>query len=219
MPYNLKNLNLDEISLVGSPANNRKFLIFKSMQKSEEGIKLMKTKPAGARAGSSLGQVTKADIEAMVSGAVQKAVKPLAEENAKLRKSLDRQIVTIRKRELEEIAKEHLGALGNTKETATILKSLEDSNMDSEAKTAILKTLKQANAARKEAMTMLGTQMGYNSFVQSPDSASGQINAMAKSLVAKSDKPMDLATARTLIRKQHPELAKLEANEYKEGLV
>lgn len=171
MPNELKNLELDEVSLVGKAANGKKFLIFKSMQKSNEGIKLMKTKPAGARAGSGVGQVTKADIETMISEGIQKAVKPLIQ-------TVQQQSNKMRKQELEGIAKSYLGELGNPSETATILKSLEDSDMPAEAKTSILKTLKQANAAKKEAMAVLGTQMGSSR--PAPGSATAQFEAIVQ---------------------------------------
>lgn len=224
MPNELSNLELDEVSLVGKAANGKKFLIFKSMQKSKGSITMKDQKPAGAKAGAGAAQVTKADIAEMISGEVQKAVKPLAEENAKLRKSLDRQVVTIRKRELEEIAKEHLGALGSTKETATILMSLEDSNMDGEAKTAILKTLKQANAAKREAMAVLGTQMGSSR--PAPGSATAQFETIVEkhlSEIRKSDtehKSAKVLRARAVTKaaEENPEMAKAVMGEHKQAV-
>lgn len=170
MPNELSNLELDEVSLVGKAANGKKFLIFKSMQKSKEGI-TMKTKPAGAKAGSGVAQVTKADIAAMISEEIQKAVKPLVQ-------TVQKQSTKMRKQELEGIAKSYLGELGNPSETATILKSLEDSDMPAEAKTSILKTLKQANAAKKEAMGILGSQMGSSR--PAPGSATAQFEAIVQ---------------------------------------
>jgi hypothetical protein len=167
MPNELKNLELDEVSLVGKAANGKKFLIFKSMQKSKEGINVIKTKPAGARAGARA-SVSKADILDIV----QKAVEPIRKENAKLRE-------TLLKKDYEEIAKSHLGALGTPQEGAEILKSLE--SLPDEARTTILKGLKQANAAKREAMAVLGTQMGSSR--PAPGSATAQFEA----IVAKHD--------------------------------
>lgn len=166
----LSNLELDEVSLVGKAATGRKFLIYKSMQKSKEGI-MMKTKPAGAKTGAGVAQVTKADIQDMISKGIQEAVKPLVE-------TVQKQSTKMRKQELESIAKSYLGELGNPAETATILKSLEDSDMPQEAREGILKTLKQANAVKKEAMAVLGTQMGSSR--PAPGSATAQFEAIVQ---------------------------------------
>jgi hypothetical protein len=139
------------------------------MQKSKGSINVIKDrKPAGARAGAGAAQVTKADIMDIV----QKAVEPIRKENAKLRE-------TLLKKDYEEIAKSHLGALGTPQEGAEILKSLE--SLPDEARTTILKGLKQANAAKKEAMAVLGTQMGSNR--PAPGSATAQFEAIVEKKV------------------------------------
>ena len=216
MPNELSNLELDEVSLVKSGANGKKFLIFKSMQKSKEGI-MMKTKPAGARAGSGVGQVSKADIDYMISGAVKKAVEPLVQ-------TIQKQANKMRKQELEGIAKSYLGELGNPGETATILKSLEDSDMSAGAKESILKTLKQANAAKREAMSILGTQMGSSR--PAPGSATAQFEAIVEKHlgeIRKSDtggKSAKVLRARAVTKaaEENPELAKAVMGEHKQNV-
>lgn len=173
--FELSDEEIDRVDWVHKGANGATIAIIKFVdQKSKEGIKLMKTKPAGARAGSGVGQVTKSDIAAMISEEIQKAVRPLVE-------TVQKQSTKMRKQELEVIAKSYLGELGNPSETATILKSLEDSDMSAGAKESILKTLKQANAAKKEAMGILGSQMGSSR--PAPGSATAQFEA----IVAKHD--------------------------------
>jgi len=211
MPYELKDLDLDEVSLVGSPANNRKFLIFKSMQKSKEGINVIKTKPAGARAGARA-SVSKADILDIV----QKAVEPIRKENAKLRE-------TLLKKDYEEIAKSHLGALGTPQEGAEILKSLE--SLPNEARDTILKGLKQANAAKKEAMAVLGTQMGSSR--PAPGSATAQFEAIVAkhdNLIQKSgngpiDPKVRRAMAVSAATRENGRLAKAVLAEERAGVV
>ena len=217
MPNELSNLELDEVSLVKSGANGKKFLIFKSMQKSKEGI-MMKTKPAGARAGSGVGQVSKADIDYMISGAVKKAVEPLVQ-------TIQKQANKMRKQELEGIAKSYLGELGNPSETATILKSLEDSDMSAGAKESILKTLKQANAAKREAMGILGTQMGSSR--PAPGSATAQFEAIVakheniiqKSGTGPTDPKVRHAMAVTAATRENGMLAKTVLAEERQGVV
>ncbi|GEM_PF-1442300 len=217
MPNDLKNLDLDEVSLVGKAANSKKFLIFKSMQNSKEGI-MMKTKPAGARAGASVAQVTKSDIAAMISEEIQKAVRPLVE-------TVQKQSTKMRKQELEGIAKSYLSELGNPGETATILKSLEDSDMSASAKESILKTLKQANAVKKEAMGILGTQMGSSR--PAPGSATAQFEAIVqkhegtiqKSGSGPTDPKVRRAMAVTAATRENGKLAKAVLAEERQSYV
>ena len=152
MPTDLSNLELDEVSLVGKAANGKRFLIFKSMPK---GGKTMKIKPAGAtRTGAGEALVSKADIMDIV----QKAIAPLQEENVRLRKTLQKQTDTLRKKDYVDLAKSHLDELGTPEEGAEILKSLED--LPEESRNFILKTLKQTNAIKKEAGQMLYKSIG-----------------------------------------------------------
>jgi len=217
MPNELSNLELDEVSLVGKAANGKKFLIFKSMQKSKEGITMKDHKPAGAKAGSGVAQVTKADIEAMISDGIQKAVAPLVQ-------TVQKQSTKMRKQELEGIAKSYLGELGNPSETATILKSLEDSDMSAGAKESILKTLKQANAAKKEAMTVLGSQMGSSR--PAPGSATEQFEAIVQkhlNEIRKADtghKSTKVLRARAVTKaaEENPALAKAVMAEHKQNV-
>jgi hypothetical protein len=214
MKNDLSNLELDEVSLVGKAANGKKFLIYKSMQKSKGSNVMMKTRPSGAKTGA---PVTKADIEAMVSEGIKKAVAPLVE-------TVKKQSTKIRKTELEGIAKAHLGELGNPGETATILKSLEDSDMPAEAKENVLKALKQANAIKKEAMGVMGGSMGHNRPV--PGSATAQFETLVEKHlkeIRKSDtgnKNAKVLRARAVTKasEENPELAKAVMLEHRQNV-
>jgi len=144
MANKLYDLELDEVSLVGKAANNRKFLIYKS-----EGVTMRQTKPARADKAGAGASVTlsKADI----TDIVQKAVEPIRKENAELR-------AILRKKDYESIAKSDFSELGTPAEGAEILKSLE--GLPSEARKPILKALKQANAMKAEAGKILYKSIG-----------------------------------------------------------
>jgi hypothetical protein len=180
------------------------------MQKSKEGINVMKTKPAGARAGARA-SVSKADIMDIV----QKAVEPIRKENARLRE-------TLLKKDYEEIAKSHLGALGTPQEGAEILKSLE--SLPDEARTTILKGLKQANAAKREAMAVLGTQIGSSR--PAPGSATAQfevivekhLNEIRKSDTGHKSAKVLRARAVTKAAEENPALAKAVMGEHKQAV-
>ena len=136
MPMDLIDLDLDEVSLVGEPANGKKFLIYKSM---ESGNKMTNTPEEGKNdklSGTAeeaevpeptaattpplvdkpttqplVDNVTKADLE-----------KAVAEERARfearesdLRKELQIEKDIRRKQELIEVAKSEYPALGNPK--------------------------------------------------------------------------------------------------------
>lgn len=207
--FNLADEEIDRVDWVHKGANGARVAIIKFEDTNfKEGI-MMKTKPAGARAGAGAAQVTKADIEEMISVGIQKAVKPLVE-------TVQKQSTKMRKQELEGIAKSYLGELGNPGETATSLMSLEDSDMSASAKEGILKTLKQANAVKREAMAVLGTQMGSSR--PAPGSATAQFEVIVQKHVedirkSADDNKMDersiRARAYTLATKENPGVAKL----------
>ncbi|MDD3088259.1 MAG: hypothetical protein PHP89_06830, partial [Candidatus Omnitrophica bacterium] len=96
MANKLYDLELDEVSLVGKAANNRKFLIYKS-----EGVTMRQTKPARADKAGARALVSKAELLDIV----QKAVEPIRKENEELRSIL-------RKKEYEQIAKSDFSGLG-----------------------------------------------------------------------------------------------------------
>lgn len=213
MPKNdLFNLELDEVSLVGKAANGKKFLIYKSMDKGRN--RMQKTMPGRATKAGAGALVTKADIASMISGAVEKAVKPLAEENARLRKSVQKQNATLRKRELEEIAKSKLDSLGNPAEVADILKSLEDSDLSQDARKGILKTLKQANAIKKESMKLMGSQIGSSrpapgsAMAEFEELVKSEMGEIKKSATAPSDPKILRAMAVSAVTKSHGKLAR-----------
>jgi ribonuclease D len=213
MPKNdLFNLELDEVSLVGKAANGKKFLIYKSMNKGRTDMR--QNAPGRAAKAGAGALVTKADIASMISGAVEKAIQPLADENKLLRKSIKAQGTMLRKRELEEIAKSKLDSLGNPAEVADILKSLEDSDLPQDARKSILKTLKQANAIKKESMKLMGGQIGSSR--PAPGSAMAEFEELVnkeaseikKSATAPSDPKVLNAMAVAAVTKSHGKLAR-----------
>ena len=162
--YDLSDEDIDRIDWVGKAANGKRIAIIKFT-----GGAKMKTKPAGAdKAGAGGALVSKADILEIV----QKALEPLKEENAELRKELRKQTSILRKRDLESIAKAELPELDGG---AEILKSLE--GLPSEARKPIIKALKQANAMKAEAGKMLYKSVG------SSRPAPGSVSAQFYSLV------------------------------------
>ncbi len=206
MPTDLSDLELDEVSLVGKAANGKKFLIFKSMNKGGTKVKKM-TKPAGAaktKAGEAL--VNKADILEIV----EKALAPLKEENAELRKELKKQTAILRKRDLESIAKSEIPEIEGG---AEILKSLE--GLPSESRKPIIKALKQANAMKSEAGKMLFKARGSSR--PTPGSAMAQFYSLVDSRMGEIQKSAEhsgksakvqKALAVAAITKERPELAK-----------
>jgi hypothetical protein len=218
MPNELSDLELDEVSLVGKAANGKRFLIYKN----SKGVPMTKTKPAGAtKAGASEAQVTKADIISIV----EKAVAPLQEENAKLRKSLAKQNEILRKKDYEQIAKSEFSELGSTEEVTTILKSLE--GLPSEARKPIIKTLKAANAMRKEAGAMLFKSVGHSR--PAPGSHRAEFYSLVEKKqgeIRKSDSGKAIKDAMVLksiamdeVSKEYPELAQQVLREEREAQI
>jgi len=212
MPYDLKNLDLDEVSLVGKAANSKKFLIFKSMQKSKGSVNVMKTKPAGARAGAGEAQVTKADIEDIVNNAVLEAVSGVKQENVNLKKALQTEKSIRIQAELKTIAKSDYPELGDTSHTAEVLKSIKDSNLPEAAQKSITDIMRQANEVKKEAMKVLGAQIGTSK--AAPGTPAAAFNAaveerlgeIRKSAGAPKDAKVAHAQATTWVTQNKPEL-------------
>jgi len=216
MPTDLSNLELDEVSLVGKAANGKRFLIFKSMPK---GGKIMKTKPAGAtRTGAGEALVSKADIMDIV----QKAIAPLQEENVRLRKTLQKQTDTLRKKDYVDLAKSHLDELGTPEEGAAFLMSLE--GLPEEPRNFILKTVKQTNAMKKEAGLILYKSIGSSR--PAPGSSTAQFEAIVQNKlneIQKSDtghKSAKVLRARAVTKaaEENPMLAKAVMNEHKQNV-
>lgn len=210
MPNELSDLDIDEVSLVGKAANGKRFLIYKSAEKSKGRIAMQTPRPSGAteKAGAGASVVTKADIMDIV----QKAVAPLQEENAQLRKSLEKQNDILRKKEYVEIAKSEFAELGKPDETAEILKSLE--GLPSDARKKIIAAMKQANVMKAEAGKMLYHPLGSSR--PAPDSAMAQFEALVqkrsgeiqKSAAAPVNPKVLRAQAVASITKENPALAR-----------
>lgn len=201
MPNELTDLELDEVSLVGKAANGKRFLIFKS-----EGVQMTNKEPAGATgAGEAL--VSKADI----LGIVQKAIEPLKEENARLKKSLETQAETLRTKDYVEIAKSEFSELGKPDEVAKNLQALE--KLDGESRKSILKIWKQTNAMKKEAGSMLYKTVGSSR--PAPGSHRAEFSELLEKKLAEvrksgkgsSDPIIQKSLAMDELSKEFPELA------------
>jgi hypothetical protein len=202
MPTDLIDLDLDEVSLVGEPANGKKFLIYKSMESGNNMANTpeedKKDKPGGTpgtavaentvpepttSAAPSLvdkstpapliDKVTKADLE-----------KAVAEERARfeareaaLRKELEMEKDIRRKHELIEVAKSEYPALGKPEDTAQVLKQIEDSNLPEKARAQVLASLKQASAIKAEAGRIITKELGHNRTMPGSDTALGKFYA------------------------------------------
>ena len=180
----------------------------------------MKTKPAGATStGAGEALVSKADIMDIV----QKAIAPLQEENALLRKTVEKQTAVLRKKDYVELAKSHLDELGTPEEGAEILKSLEA--LPAEARKLILKNLKQTNAMKKEAGQMLYKSVGSSR--PAPGSASAQfyslvdsrMNEIRKSGTAPKDKVVLKSLAMDAISQEYPDMARAVIAEERAAVV
>lgn len=223
----LSDEDIDRIDWVGKAANGRRIAIIKFTGGSK-----MRIKPAGAIEDAGAGKarvITKADVAKMVSEGVrvgiEKAIAPIVEENRKLMKSYKGLADLLRSRDLEVIAKSELDELGKPQEMATILKSLEDSNLPDETRKHILSTLKQANAVKKEAGKLLYSPFGSSR--PAPGSASEQFYALVdarageirKSADAPKDQKVLKALALTAITRENPDLARAVIAEERAGVV
>jgi len=114
----------------------------------------------------------------------------------------------VTKAEIHAEVVEVLGKLGIAKNDSSLLAEIEKSDLSSVAKRELTTMLTKAETldriARRNSMTSPAT-----------GPASSEIDALAKEFVQKSNKPMDLATARVEIRKLHPDLARKEQDEYR----
>jgi len=157
--------------------------------------------------------ISKSAVEAMITKAVSAAVGPLVEKNAALEKSIQMGVYV-------QKAASDMPSLGDPKAVGPILYEIEKSNLPAETKTQVRDLLTRADRLNKEAMPLLRRSIGYNNSALAPDeSATKQIEKLAKEFITKSGKPIDLAMARAEIRKLHPELAKAEQDEYNSGVV
>lgn len=201
--YELSDEDIDRIDWVHEGANGKRIAVLKFT-----GGKTMKSKPAGAdkaRAGEAQA-VTKADIEDMLSRAVEKRIEPLKAENVSLKKALQTEKGIRLLAEQTEIAKADYSEIGKPAEIAKKLIAIDASNMPDDVKKGLKETLKQANAMKKEAGKLLYAEYGSSRAPPAPESALAKVNEMAQALVDKSDKPLDISIARTRVYKAHPEL-------------
>ena len=208
MPNELTDLELDEVSLVGKAANGKRFLLYKSAN--AKGVTMRQTKPARADKAGARASVTKADLEAMISGAVRKAVEPIAEENRVLKSIVEKQTGLLEDKEFVAIAKSDFSELGTPEEVATVLKSLK--GIKSEERKPIIQMLKQTNAMRKEAGKLLYSPLGSSR--PAPGTPADAFNAAVEERLAQiqksADAPKDAkvahALATTWVTRNKPEL-------------
>lgn len=153
------------------------------------------------------------DIQKMIDQAVAKAVTPLQEENKLLKADLGVEKSIRETAEYVQKAATFLPSLGKPSEVGPVILAIEKSNLAPEHKEAIQNLLIKAESLTKAAQPMLFRPMGYDGAAKVADSAAGEIDKLAKGLIQKSDKPMDLAAARSQIRKQYPDLAQREREE------
>ena len=244
MPQQLTNFRVNKVSLVEWGANDEpisfeksassgnEVLIFTSAQtKGDDSMKFMKEDESSEEkkdeekkeeekkeeekkeASAPPDFISKSAVEAMITKAVSAAVGPLVEKNAALEKSIQMGVYV-------QKAASDMPSLGDPKAVGPILYEIEKSNLPAETKTQVRDLLTRADRLNKEAMPLLRRSIGYNNSALAPDeSATKQIEKLAKEFITKSGKPIDLAMARAEIRKLHPELAKAEQDEYNSGVV
>jgi len=205
MPTFLKDLDIDEVSLVGEPANNIRFLIAKSRSSA----------PGGENAKSKVGDsmisdseyVTKSDLQAFIRKAMEAEVQRFEREKEKLRKALTAEIEARRTKELAAIAKSKYSVLGTVPEMVEVLKTLD--GMPDGARKKIQAIIDQAAEIKKtsELFKEYGTRR--------PDltTPAGQFEAeVSKKLdelrAAKPDANLDVlrAEATTWVVKNRPDL-------------
>lgn len=218
MPKQLSDLEIDEVSLVGKAANGKQYLVIKNIK----GEQMKQTKPAGAtKTGAGEAQVSKA----VIMDIVQKAIAPLQEENARLKKSLDRQVSILQSKEYVEIAKSHFAELGKPEDIAKDLEAI--STLPKESRDRVLKSWKQANAMKKEAGAMLTQAIGSSR--PEPGSAREEFSALVakkQAEVQKSDKGQKITNpailkslAITAVSTEYPDLARRVDAEQRANMV
>lgn len=192
MPTDLTNLEIDEVSLVGKAANNKKFLIFKSMESDE----MVDTEPAGAKPiEPTQAHVEKADIDSIVEKAlieerktrdieIKKAVDAAIEkeqiEKAEIKKKLDEERdVRITKEFVEKAAT--MPSLGKATDVGPILKEISQKAPEAFAKLDPL--LKALDERIKQGE--LFAEIGKSNTGPAAGSAEDKLNGIAKSYVEK----------------------------------
>jgi len=204
--YELSDEDIDRVDWVNKGANGAKIAILK-FTKPKGSTMMNDHKPAGAKARAGEAQViTKADIEDILSRAVEKRIEPLKAENVSLKKALQTEKGIRLLAEQTEIAKSDYSEIGKPADIAKKLIAIDASNMPDDVKKGLKETLRQANAMKREAGKLLYAEYGSSRAPPAPESALAKVNEMAQSLVDKSDKPLDISIARTRVYKAHPEL-------------
>ncbi len=118
----------------------------------------------------------------------------------------------ITKSDVQAIVTEELEKRGITRtepgSLAGVLSDIEKSNLSESAKQDLTRMLTDAEKLSKAA-----SQRSITSPSTGP--AAAKIEQLAKEFITKSGKPIDLAIARSEVRKLHPELAQQERDEYR----
>jgi len=204
MPTFLKDLDIDEVSLVGEPANNIRFLIAKSRSAAPDSENV-KSKVGDSMISSEY--VTKSDLQAFIRKAMEAEVQRFEREKEELRKALTAEIEARRTKELAAIAKSKYSVLGPVPEMVEVLKTLD--GMPEAARKKIQTIIDQAAEIKK-------TSELFNEYgTRRPDvtTPAGQFEAeVAKKLdelrAAKPEASLDIlrAEATTWVVKNRPEL-------------
>lgn len=118
----------------------------------------------------------------------------------------------ITKSEVQAIIAEEMDKRGITRHEpgsfAGVLSDIEKSNLPESSKQDLISMLNNAEKLSKAA-----SQRSITSPSTGP--AAAEIEKLAKEFITKSSKPIDLAVARSEVRKLHPELAQQERDEYR----
>lgn len=240
MPNDLSELEIDEVSLVGKGANNKKYLIIKSME-SEITTEI---EPAGANggAGASVAQVSKEDVDGAVAKAVMEAIEKeqkerseaikkavdeaIAKEQAEkadLKKALDiERDVRVTKEYIEKATVDFPNLPGTTPVVmGPILKEAQEKLTEASFK-ALHDVLKAASAALGES-ALLYKELGSDLDAPTTGSAAEQLDTLAKARAGDIRKSVEGATldsktayaiAYDQVCKEHKDLFVAERKEY-----
>jgi len=238
MPTELSDLEIDEVSLVTKAANNRKFLIFKSMESDQ----MSDHEPAGANgtAGASGAQVVvqKADLEAMIQKAIEDdrttrdadikkaidaAIAKEQAEKAEIQKQLDiERDIRVTKEFIEKAGCDLPNLPGTTPANmGPVLKEAQEKLSEASYK-ALYDILKASSAALGES-NVLFKSLGSDIDAPAAGTAEARLDALVEARVGEIRKSADgrsldptvaKAVAYQQIMKENPDLVVQHRREY-----
>jgi hypothetical protein len=155
--------------------------------------------------------ISKSAVEALITKAVNAAVKPLVDKNTELEKSIQMSAYVNK-------AASELPALGDPNAVGPILFEIEKSAISPETKTQLANLLKRADAMNKAATPLLFKAQGYEHTAQTvPDSASAKMDSLVAARMGEIRKSADIAgkpenvikaMAVAAVTKENPQLAR-----------